>query len=142
MEPRTGNPGRDDKGDGGAHLSSCYEGLRELSAEREANDPSIQITNFRGRNKSTLCHPERTPDFLLCCSQKQPRMRLSLKKAACGSPKPLSLTGNPEVAEGPAVPLNPKSKPSLGESARELHRELQWAWSRFRKERILRRQNR
>src|SRR5271154_7465822 len=37
-------------------------GLRELYAEREANDPSIHITNCRGRNKSTLCHPD--PDFL------------------------------------------------------------------------------
>jgi hypothetical protein len=54
---------RDDKrGGGSVHLSSCYKGLRELSAEREANDPSIHITNCRGRNKSTLCHPD--PDFL------------------------------------------------------------------------------
>jgi hypothetical protein len=30
-------------------------------------------------------------------------MRLSLKKAARGPPKPLSLTGNPEEAEGSAV---------------------------------------
>jgi len=30
-------------------------------------------------------------------------MRLSLKKAARGSPKPLTLTGNPEEAEGSAV---------------------------------------
>jgi hypothetical protein len=50
------------KGEGGAHLSSCYEGLKELYAEREANDLSIHITNCRGRNKSTLCHPD--PDFL------------------------------------------------------------------------------
>jgi nucleoside-diphosphate-sugar epimerase len=56
-----GNPefARDDKGEGSVHLSSCYKGLRELYAEREANDPSIHITNCRGRNKSTLCHPER-----------------------------------------------------------------------------------
>src|SRR5271156_2498437 len=46
-----------------------------------------------------LCHPERTPDFLPRCSQKRPRMRLSLRKAARHSPKPLSLTGNPEEAE-------------------------------------------
>jgi hypothetical protein len=41
-----GNPefARDDKGDGGAHLSSFHKGLRELYAEREANDPSIRIT--------------------------------------------------------------------------------------------------
>jgi hypothetical protein len=59
-----GNPefARDDKGEGSAHLSSCYKGLRELHAEREANDPSIHITNCRGRNKSTLCHPD--PDLL------------------------------------------------------------------------------
>src|SRR5271156_2790666 len=37
-------------------------GLRELYAEREANDPSIHITNCRGKSKSTLCHPD--PDFL------------------------------------------------------------------------------
>jgi hypothetical protein len=59
-----------------------------------------------------LCHPERTPDFLLRCSQKRPRMRLSLKKAACGSRKPLSLTGNPEEAEGSAV-LFPHPRPLL-----------------------------
>jgi hypothetical protein len=53
---------RDDKGEGSFHLSSCYKGLRELYAEREANDPSIHITSCRGRNKSTLCHPD--PDFL------------------------------------------------------------------------------
>ena len=46
------------KGEGSVHLSSCYKGLRELYAEREANDPSIHITNCRGRNQSTLCHPE------------------------------------------------------------------------------------
>jgi len=51
---------RDDKGEGSAHLSSCYTGLGELYAEREANDPSIHITNCRGRNKSTLCHPDRS----------------------------------------------------------------------------------
>ena len=48
------------KGEGSAHLSSCYKGLRELYAEREANDPSIHVTNCKGGNKSTLCHPERT----------------------------------------------------------------------------------
>ena len=64
LAPRTGNPGAlgMTKGEGSVHLSSCYKGLRELSAEREANDPSIHITNCRGRNKSTLCHPD--PDFL------------------------------------------------------------------------------
>jgi hypothetical protein len=46
------------KGEGSFHLSSCYKGWRELYAEREANDPSIHITSCRGRNKSTLCHPE------------------------------------------------------------------------------------
>ena len=45
------------KGEGSAHLSSCYKGLREPYAKREVNDPSIHITNCRGRNKSTLCHP-------------------------------------------------------------------------------------
>src|SRR5271154_6111518 len=49
------------------------------------------------------CHPERTPDFLPRCFQKRSRMRLSLRKAARYSPKPPSLTGNPEEAEGPAV---------------------------------------
>jgi hypothetical protein len=48
------------KGEGSVHLSSSYKGWRELSAEREANDPSIHITNCRGRNKSTLCHPDRS----------------------------------------------------------------------------------
>src|ERR1700691_3215495 len=33
-------------------------------------------------------------------------MRLSLRKAALGLPTPLSLTGNPEGAEGPAVRLS------------------------------------
>src|SRR5271156_1704181 len=46
------------KGEGSVHLSSCYMGWRELYAEREANHPSIHITSCRGRNKSTLCHPE------------------------------------------------------------------------------------
>jgi len=50
------------KGEGSVHLSNCYRGWRELYAEREANDPSIRITSCRGRNKSTLCHPD--PDFL------------------------------------------------------------------------------
>jgi len=50
-----------------------------------------------------ICHPERTPDFLLRCTIQRPRMRLSLRKAARGLPTPLSLTGNPEEAEGPAV---------------------------------------
>ena len=62
-----GNPefARDDKGEGSAHLSSCYKGLRELYAEREANGPSIHITNCRGRNKSTtLCHSEQPRDLL------------------------------------------------------------------------------
>ena len=49
---------RDDKGDGDARLSSCYKGWRELYAEREANDPSIHVTNCGGRNKSPLCHGE------------------------------------------------------------------------------------
>jgi hypothetical protein len=48
------------KGEGSVHLSSCYKGLRELYAEREANDPSIHVTNCGGRNKSPLCHPERS----------------------------------------------------------------------------------
>jgi hypothetical protein len=46
------------KGEGSAHLSSCYKGLRELYAEREANGPSIHFTNCRGRNESSLCLPE------------------------------------------------------------------------------------
>ena len=50
-----GNPefARDDKGEDSVHLSSCYTGWTYLYAEREANDPSIHITNCRGRNKST-----------------------------------------------------------------------------------------
>ncbi len=62
LAPRTGNSGAlgMQKRDGSAHLSSCYKGWRELYAEREANDPSIHITNRRGRNKSTLCHPDRS----------------------------------------------------------------------------------
>jgi hypothetical protein len=49
------------------------------------------------------CHPERTPDFLLRCSNQRSRMRLSVRKAARGLSTPRSLTGNPEEAEGPAV---------------------------------------
>jgi hypothetical protein len=64
------------KGEGSVHLSSCYKGLRELSAEREANDPSIHITNCRGRNKSTLCHPEQSRG--ICSST--PRCRKSKPK--------------------------------------------------------------
>ena len=62
LAPRTGNPGTlgMTKGEGSVHLSRCYKGLRELYAEREANDPSIHITNCRGRNKSTFCHPDRS----------------------------------------------------------------------------------
>jgi hypothetical protein len=91
-----GNPefARDDKGEGSAHLSSCYKGLRELYAEREANGPSIHITNCRGRNKSTLCHPD--PDFLYeapsmtaCVAfSKESRMRFatSVKEECAGRP--------------------------------------------------------
>ena len=32
MEPRAGNPGRDDKGEGGAHLSSRYRGMDRAAA--------------------------------------------------------------------------------------------------------------
>jgi hypothetical protein len=40
------------------------------------------------------------------CTNQRPRMRLSLRKAARGLTTPLSLTGNPEGAEGPAVQLS------------------------------------
>jgi hypothetical protein len=43
--------------------------------------PSL-ITAAKVKAALPFCHPERTPDFLPRCSQKQPRMRLSLKKAA------------------------------------------------------------
>ena len=48
------------KGEGSVHLSSCYKGLRELSAEREANDPSIHITTVEEGTNLPFCHPERT----------------------------------------------------------------------------------
>src|ERR1700689_5161354 len=80
--------------------------------ERSRRGPAFSfcpsdLTHPKKSHRPPLCHPERTPDFLLRCSEKQPRMRLSLKKAPSGSPKPLSLTGNPEVAEGSAVLFPP-----------------------------------
>jgi hypothetical protein len=69
------------------------------------------IANSQGGGYLKLCHPERTPDFLLNRTNQRPRMRLSLGKAARGLPTPLSLTGNPEEAEGSAVRLSPKQRP-------------------------------
>ncbi len=59
---------RDDKGDGGAHLSSCYKGLREPYAEREANDPSIHTTNCRGKEQIGPLSSRANPNFLPRCT--------------------------------------------------------------------------
>jgi len=67
---------------------------------------SIPRNGCSGEPYPPLCHPERTPDFLLRCANQRPRMRLSVRKAAWGLSTPQTLTGNPEVAEGPAVRLS------------------------------------
>src|SRR5271163_5199167 len=77
--------------------------MAKLYAKREASRSFHPHHNCEGKNKPKLCHPERTPDFLLHCTNQRPSMRLSLRKAALGLATPLSLTGNPEEAEGPAV---------------------------------------
>jgi hypothetical protein len=77
--------------------------MGKLYAKRETSRSFHPHHNCEGKNKPKLCHPERTPDFLLRCTNQRPRMRLSLRKAARGLPTPLSLTGNPEEAEGSAV---------------------------------------
>ena len=46
---------------------------------------------------------ERTPDFLLRCTNQRPRMRLSLRESRTRFTAPMGLTGNPEEAEGPTV---------------------------------------
>jgi hypothetical protein len=46
---------------------------------------------------------ERTPDFLLRCTNQRPRMRLSLRESRTMFTAPMGLTGNPEEAEGPTV---------------------------------------
>jgi hypothetical protein len=58
------------------------------------------LANFSWKLNPTLCHPERTPDFLLRRANQRPRMRLSVRKAAGCLSTPRSLTGNPEGAEG------------------------------------------
>src|SRR5271154_5796506 len=77
--------------------------MAKLYAKREASRSFHPHHNCEGKNNPKLCHPERTPDFLLHCTNQRPRMRFSLRKAALGLATPLSLTGNPEEAEGPAV---------------------------------------
>ena len=54
------------KGEGSVHLSSCYQGLRELYAEREANDPSIHITNCRGKEQIYTLSSRAEPRDLQC----------------------------------------------------------------------------
>ena len=55
---------------------------KELHDEREACGTFHPHHRREGKNKPKLCHPERTPDFLLRRPHQRPRMRLSLRKAA------------------------------------------------------------
>src|SRR5271156_4674383 len=99
-------------------------GLRELYAEREANDPSIHITNCRGKSKSTLCHPD--PDFLsvapsmtACAAfSKESRMRSANanelhRKSGGAQPRDLQFSSLATKATGGALICNPLGEVEL-----------------------------
>ncbi len=75
-----------------------------VGARRETDMQSFQplATSSWKRYPTTFVIPSNS-GFPTRCTNQRPRMRLSLRKAAPGLPTPLRLTGNPEVAEGPAV---------------------------------------
>ena len=90
----------------GQFFQLCFNPRDALGLTRHAPAVSFRPSHLAALNQShrlKICHPERTPDFLPRGTNQRPRMRLSLRKAARGLPAPLSLTGNPEEAEGPAV---------------------------------------
>jgi len=101
LAPRTGNPGTlgMTKGEGGVHLNSCYKGLKELYAQREASDPSIHITNCRGRNKSTLCHPERSRGICSSLHERQKAQRSSETDTVTNHPVPSRQTTHRAAAD-------------------------------------------
>ncbi len=63
-----------DREAGGGCLSFPYQGRVPL----DSPVLSLPLTNLPVSRQPQLCHPERTPDFLLRSANQRPRMRLSL----------------------------------------------------------------
>ncbi len=97
----------------GRIVDSEWHGVGESCAElighrKTCNAPSVSVTWIQPKNDSYLCvvcHPTNVdqrasrPGFPVRCSNHCPRVRLSLRKAACSSPTLPTLTGNPGLPD-------------------------------------------